>query len=162
MLNNRSKILKTAYVGLCLCFLASCQNKEKVSEKQQGMQQMQQFPQAVPGAGSTWKAVKLIAKDKTNPNDKGKEFDVEIGGNAVLIPNSKLKIKVEEFFPDFFMDEQNKMASKSISLTNPAVAITVEEEGKPAYHGWLFAKYPDVHAFPHETISINLKDYIKK
>lgn len=154
-----NKIIKIASAGLFLCCLASCQNKEKASENQQSLQE---FPQAVPGAGNAWKAVKLITKDKTNPNDKGKEFEVEIGGNTVLIPNSKLKIKVDEFFPDFFMNEQNKMASKSAVLNNPAVSITVEEEGKPVYHGWLFTNFPDVHPFPHEKISVNLKDYVKK
>ena len=132
MLNNKSKIIKIAYIGLSLCFLASCQNKEKVSKKPQGKPQgIMQSPKAVPVAGNAWKAVTLLVKDKTDPNDKGKELEVKIGGNAVLIPNTKIKIKVEEFFPDFFMDEQNKMASKSVSLTNPSVSIVVEEEGKP-------------------------------
>lgn len=148
-----------AYIGLSLCFMVSCQNKEKIAEKPQGMPQM---AQVVPGAGNAWKAVKLIARNKKNQNDKGKEFEVEIGGEAVPIPNSTLKIRAEEFFPDFFMDGQNKAASKSASLNNPAVRILVEENGKTIYKGWLFANYPDVHEFPNENISIHLKDYVKK
>ncbi len=156
---NKSKIIKIAYIGLSLCFLASCQNKEKVTEKPQ---EIQQIPQAVPGAGNAWKAVKLLVKNKKDANDKGKEFEVEIGANAVLIPNSKLKIKIEEFYPDFFMDGQGKAGSKSVDPNNPTARILIEEEGKPLYQGWLFANYPDVHEFPNENISINLKDYIKK
>ncbi|MFH1287994.1 MAG: hypothetical protein ABII25_04780 [bacterium] len=148
-----------AFIGLSLCFLVSCQNKEKITEKQQ---ETQQTVQTVPGAGNAWKAIKLIAKSKTDLNDKGKEFEVEIGGDSVLIPNSTLNIKAEEFFPDFFMDGQNKAASKSVSLNNPAVRISVEENGKSIYKGWLFANYPDVHEFPHESIRILLKDYVKK
>lgn len=118
--------------------------------------------QTVPCAGNAWKAVRLITKNKKDPGAKGKEFEVEIAGEAVPIPNSTLKIRAEEFFPDFFMDGQNKAASKSASLNNPAVRISVEENGKIIYKGWLFANYPDVHEFPNENISVHLKDYVKK
>ncbi|MEW6088771.1 MAG: hypothetical protein AB1498_10765 [bacterium] len=156
---NKNKVKKIAYIGLSLCFLISCQNKEKLTEKQQ---ESQQIVQMVPGAGNAWKSVRLIIKNKKDPKDKGKDFDVEIGVNPVSIPNTNLKIKIEEFYPDFCMDGQGKAGSKSTTLNNPAARIIVEQEGKPPYQGWLFANYPDVHEFPSEEISIRLNDFIKK
>ena len=45
-------------------------------------------------------------------------------------------------------------------MTNPAVRLVVEENGKTLYEGWAFAKYPTMYAFEHDEFALQLMDYI--
>ena len=63
------------------------------------------------------------------------------------------------FFPNFVMNELY-YTSMNNELWNPAVRLKVEENGKPIYDGWVFARYPDLYAFEHPRFGIQLTDYI--
>lgn len=155
---KKVKTKKILWLLLFLGILISCQRKENISDKvEKGIPKIQ----SVPNAGDAWRAVKLLVKNKNDSSDKGRNIEVEIGGEYTVVPNSKINIKVDEFYPDFFMDKERPL-SKSTSLYNPTAHIIVEEEGKPQYQGFLFAKFPEVHALPNEEISIILVDYVKK
>ena len=106
-----------------------------------------------------WKAVKLQVRNKVNDKaselktvDLGSTFNLESG-------NTKLKVTVGPFLPNFVMS-QTSYTSINNSVTNPALQLTVEENGKVIYKGWAFAKYPTLYAFEHSVYSFQLMDFI--
>ncbi len=111
-------------------------------------------PQNVQGQ---WKAVKILVKDKTN--EENNVFETVDLGSSFFIGDTKIKVTVGPFFPNFVMD-QGTYTSMNNELINPAVQLVVEENGKVLYKGWTFAKYPTMYAFEHEGYALELSDYI--
>jgi hypothetical protein len=112
-------------------------------------------PDAVKGK---WSAVKLTIEDKAAK----KTTDVAINiGSEYTIPGSNLKVVVGDFLPDFKM-EGNVITSSSADLNNPAVKVTVLEDGKEIFEGWLYSKFPAIHPFQHEKYGLSLKEAVKK
>ena len=80
-------------------------------------------------------------------------------GSSFELEGSAIKVTVGPFMPNFVMTQTN-YTSKGNELTNPAVRLVVEENGKTLYEGWAFAKYPTMYAFEHEEFAFQLMDYI--
>jgi len=112
-------------------------------------------PDAVKGK---WKAVVLVVTDKKA--NKPQEFTVTLGSD-LMIPNSNLKIAVNDFLPDFKMDGLT-ITSSSNEVNNPAVGVKVFENDKEIFKGWLYEKFPTIHPFEHPGYSIALKGGVKK
>jgi hypothetical protein len=111
-------------------------------------------PETVKGE---WKAVKLEVTDKSTNSIK----EVTISLNSEYsIPDSNLKIKVGDFLPDFRM-EGTIITSASNEPKNPAIQLTVLENGKEIFKGWLYSKFPSIHPFQHEKYSLRLIEGIK-
>ena len=105
-----------------------------------------------------WSGVKLIVEDKS----AGSQSDVAINlGEEYTIPGSELKIKVNEFLPDFVMDGLT-ITSKSEELNNPAANIVVTEGDNEIFTGWLYSKFPAIHPFQHDKYGITLKEAVEK
>jgi hypothetical protein len=105
-----------------------------------------------------WGGVKLIVEDKS----AGSQSDVAINlGEEYTIPGTELKVKVNEFLPDFVMDGLT-ITSKSEELNNPAVNIVVTEGGSEVFDGWLYSKFPAIHPFQHDKYGITLKEAVEK
>ena len=105
-----------------------------------------------------WKAVKFLIKNKQDEEENkfqivelGQTFELENGITAIVGP----------FLPNFVMNELY-YTSMNNQLLNPAVHVTVKENGKTIYDGWTFARYPDLYAFEHDRYGIQLTDYIPK
>jgi len=107
-------------------------------------------PDAVKGK---WKAVKILVGDKTD-EEKNEVMTVELG-SSFIIGDSAIKVTVGPFFPNFVMDKTH-YTSMDNQLINPAVQMTVEENGKNIYKGWAFEKHPTLYAFEHEKFSLRL------
>ncbi|MEW6410086.1 MAG: DUF2155 domain-containing protein [Nitrospirota bacterium] len=103
-----------------------------------------------------WRSVVLTVEDRDKKTSK--DFTVKIG-SEIDVPGSTLRVKTEEFLPDFRMDGSVK-TSVSNEKNNPALRIKILERGKEVFEGWLFLKFPDVHSFEHPRYSIRLKDAI--
>ncbi|MDD5450561.1 MAG: DUF2155 domain-containing protein [Desulfovibrionales bacterium] len=101
-----------------------------------------------------WKAV-VIAVVNKQTNEK-KDYVVGINKDFAL-PNSKIKIKVLNFLPNFSMSPQG-ITSLSNESKNPAAQIIVYEDNKNVFEGWLFEKFPQVHPFQHKVYAIMLKN----
>ena len=80
-------------------------------------------------------------------------------GSSFKLDGSTIKVVVGPFMPNFVMTQTN-YTSKGNDLTNPAVRLIVEENGKTLYKGWAFAKYPTMYAFEHDEFAFQLMDYI--
>jgi len=106
----------------------------------------------------TWKSVSIKITDKQNKTDELATINI---GDTYKIPNSSLSIKVLHFLPDFAMNSFG-MTSNSNDPENPAVNFEVMENGKKIFTGWLFSKFPDVHAFNHERYKFSLDGWQQK
>ena len=112
------------------------------------------IPKAVEGQ---WKAIKIMVRNKLDESRNSMKT-VSLGGSFEL-EGSSIKVVVGPFMPNFVMTQTN-YTSKGNELTNPAVRLVVEENGKTLYKGWAFAKYPTMYAFEHDEFAFQLMDYI--
>ena len=100
-----------------------------------------------------WQAVKLRVEQKSG-DPSPRVFTVKLGGQ-LDIPGSKLRVRVGEFLPALQVSG-NEVTSASNNPTNPAVMVTVSEDGKETFKGWLFGKFPEMQPFEHPTLRITL------
>ncbi|MBC8287630.1 MAG: hypothetical protein H8E42_09185 [Nitrospinae bacterium] len=108
-------------------------------------------------ADGKWKAVKLLIKNK---KDEARNETKTINlGSSFELEDSGIKVTVGPFLPNFVMS-QKAYTSSGNELTNPAVQLVIEQNGKTLYTGWAFAKYPTMYAFEHEDFALQLMDYI--
>ncbi len=105
-----------------------------------------------------WEGVKLLFEDRSSK--KTTEITVKLH-SEYSIPNTPLKLKVEDFLPDFKMDGLT-ITSSSNEPNNPAVRVIVYENGKEIFKGWLYSKFPTIHPFQHEKYGLTLKEGVKK
>lgn len=108
-------------------------------------------------AEGKWKAVKLLVKNKKD--EARNETKTITLGSSFELEDSGIKVTVGPFLPNFVMS-QTAYTSGGNELTNPAVQLVVEQNGKTLYTGWAFAKYPTMYAFEHENFALQLMDYI--
>ena len=111
-----------------------------------------------PEVKRSWTGVKFIFEDKKAK--KKTEYAADLHSEMV-IPGTEFKIALKEFLPDFKM-EKDVITSKSNEPNNPAIRVEIFEKGKPVFTGWLYAKYPDIHAFEHQRYGIVLQEGIKR
>lgn len=104
-----------------------------------------------PEVAKRWIAVllKVSKKDGT-----AQEVTIKVGEEK-KIDNTPLSVKIEAFLPSFSMNEQ-EITSRGAQPVNPAARVRISEEGQADWSGWLFAKMPDVHSFPHESWRVEL------
>ena len=107
-------------------------------------------PEAVRGK---WKAVTLTVVDRETSNVK--DYTATLGGK-LTIPNTNIVIQVVDFLPDFKI-EGTVFTSASAEPLNPAARVQITEGGQEIFKGWLFQKFPSMHPFEHQRISITLK-----
>lgn len=101
-----------------------------------------------------WKDVNIeVVNKQTNQRNI---LVIPLGGEA-SIHNSTIKIKAENFLPEFSM-EGTTITSASNDLKNPAAQIIVTEDGKEIFRGWLFALYSSTQ-FEHPSYRLTLLGY---
>ena len=111
-------------------------------------------PQEVEGQ---WKAVKIMVRNKID--ESRNSIKMVSLGDSFELDGSAIKVTIGPLMPNFVMTQKN-YSSKGNELTNPAVQLIVEENGKILYEGWAFAKYPTMYAFEHDEFALQLMDYI--
>lgn len=102
-----------------------------------------------------WKEVSIHVRDKKS--GVSEHYKVQINSDF-KIPNTDLNISVGEFLPHFTMPSGGKITSASSEPQNPALKVVINEKDEEKYSGWLFAKFPEMHAFEHEKYVISLDD----
>ena len=91
-----------------------------------------------------WKAVKLAVENKAAKTTK--EYTVNVG-SELAIPNTKMKVKVLAFLPDFKMGDK-EFTSASDKPNMPAAQVSVTENGKEIWNNWLFSMQPGDSSVP--------------
>jgi hypothetical protein len=167
------KLLAAVVIGSLIFTVAACKKKEEKPQlppghpsteggmPQTGMPDMPKVDRkvVVPAeVKAKWKAVKLNIEDKTAKSTK--EYTVAVG-SELAVPNSKMKIKVLAFLPDFRMGEKD-ITSASDKPNNPAVQVSVTEAGKEEWKGWLYSMHPGIHPYAHERVAITLVGGVNK
>ncbi len=109
------------------------------------------------GVQGKWKAVKLLVKNKKD-EERNAMKTITLGSSFEL-EDSGIRVTVGPFLPNFVMS-QKAYTSGGNELTNPAVQLVIEQNGKTLYTGWAFAKYPTMYAFEHDAFALQLIDYI--
>ncbi|BAI81138.1 conserved hypothetical protein [Deferribacter desulfuricans SSM1] len=106
-----------------------------------------------------YKSVIITVKD----NVEKKDLDTEIIiGQTSEVSGTPLAIQVEAFLPDFVMDETGVMTSKSKDENNPAVKVKIYKNKELVFDGWVFGKFPTMHAFTDDRYSVVYKGAVKK
>jgi hypothetical protein len=107
-------------------------------------------PDAVKGK---WRAVKLRVEARGGGSPP-QTLTVRLGEEAA-VPGSKLRLHADEFLPALQVKD-NEITSASNEPSNPAALVTIWDEGKQAFQGWLFGKFPDMQPFEHPRYRITL------
>ncbi len=107
---------------------------------------------------ATWKAVKIAVENKAAKRTK--EYTVNVG-SELAIPDTKLKVKVVNFLPDFKMTDKEFMSSSN-KPNMPAAQVVVSDSGKEIWSNWLFSLQPGIHPFQHESVGLTLVGGVSK
>ena len=155
------EILLTVALVVLPVFFAGCQNQEKPAvpasdvASSHGGQQVTVI--AVPDQVKTrWKAVRVAVVDKATARQS--VYTVPVDGR-ITIPSSTMTITVEAFLPSF-IKEGSTITSRSNELNNPAVKVLIKDGNAIIFNGWLFAKYPNTHAYLHPRYGFTLVDVV--
>jgi hypothetical protein len=102
---------------------------------------------------SVFKKLTLRITDKHN----NKSFEIVAPmGKKINIDNTSLAVEILEYYPDFVMGEDRGVVTKSLDERNPAAKVNIYKEEKIIFKGWLFAKFPDIHAFEDSDYDVKL------
>jgi hypothetical protein len=111
-----------------------------------------------PEVEKTYSAIRLAWKN----SQTGKEGAVDVPlGRSARIPDSRMDVRADAFLPAFTM-AGDAITSQGVEPTNPAARITVSDDGKEIFGGWIFSNYPDVHPFQHPRFQLRLAGGVKK
>jgi hypothetical protein len=113
-------------------------------------------PEVVKGK---WRAVKLEVETKGSGSPP-QTLTVNLGGEST-VPGSRLRVRADDFLPALQVKD-NEITSASNEAINPAALVTIWEDGKQIFHGWLFASFPDMQPFEHPTHRIILIEGVPK
>jgi hypothetical protein len=145
-------------LGVFLAALVGCSDQENVQSQipratAEKKQTQVIIPEEIKGR---WKAVKIAVQDKEKNQQDVYTVDI---GSEFTVADSNLDLKVKNFLPYFQMDGLT-LTSASNDPRNPAAQITISENGREVFSGWLFSRYPNTHAFQHPRYSFSLIDFI--
>ncbi|MCX7913914.1 MAG: DUF2155 domain-containing protein [Thermodesulfovibrionales bacterium] len=107
-----------------------------------------------PDVQKKWSSVRVIFEDRQAKRKN--EYTIKLN-TEFHIEGTNLKVICKDFLPDFKM-EKDIITSRSNEPNNPAVRAIIYEKDKAIFNGWLYSKYPDIHAFEHPRYSLVLKE----
>ncbi len=111
-----------------------------------------------PMVGQMYSGIRLSWKDSAS--GKAGTLEVPLGGSAKL-PDSTLAVSVDVFLPAFTMTAK-AISTNSLAEENPAARISVTDQGKEIFAGWIFTRFPDVHPFQHPRFSLKLEGGVRR
>jgi Uncharacterized protein conserved in bacteria (DUF2155) len=111
-----------------------------------------------PGVAEAFSGIRVSWKNASS--GKAGTLDVPLGGSAT-IPDSTVSVRADVYLPAFTMTAE-VITSSSVKEENPAARISVSDQGKEIFAGWVFSRFPDVHPFQHPRFSLRLEGGIRK
>lgn len=155
------EILLTIVLVVVPVFFMGCQNQEKQASPVADVARSHGGPQVttieVPASVRVrWKAVGIAVIDKATARQN--VYNVPVDGK-ITIPSSSMTIRVEAFLPSF-IKEGATITSRSDELRNPAAKVLIKDGNNTVFNGWLFAKYPNTHAYLHPRYGFTLIDVV--
>jgi len=114
------------------------------------------------GYGFNWNDpilnIKITGKNQENFQEN---LSLRIG-ETITLSDGLTEIKAVRFIPDFVIDENKEVASRSSQPNNPAVFIEGYQRGERIFLGWIFARFRDftqIHSQQDIPIDIELIDF---
>ena len=87
-------------------------------------------------------------------------YRLQIGeGEIKDIPKTGHSVQFATFVPDFSLDKENRIISRSNEPRNPAVQVKIYQNGKLLFNGWSFLRYPDFHGSRDDTYRVKFLNY---
>jgi cytochrome c biogenesis protein len=80
------------------------------------------------------------------------------GDNYAELQGTPYGIRIDRFINDFAVDENGEPYSQSENLENPAIMLTVMEDGKPRSSGWIFLRMPERNTLRDPDVDIKFAD----
>jgi len=68
-----------------------------------------------------------------------------------------MKLFLPHFLTDLNIHNDNVSTSMSNNPENPAAHVSIYEDGKEVFDGWLFSEFPGMHPFKHARYGVTLK-----
>lgn len=75
------------------------------------------------------------------------------------IAGTQDEAQIERIVPDFGINEQGKVFSRSDEPRNPAVQLTIYPQNNASYQTWVFANFPDFHKKPDQQYDIRIDNF---
>jgi len=111
-----------------------------------------------PEVQQAYAGVRLAWKDKSS----GQTGVVEVPLNGgTPLPDPTYVVRADVYLPSFTMGG-GAITSQGIEEQNPAARITVFQNGKEVFAGWIFNRFPDVHPFENPKYQLHLEGGIRK
>ena len=105
-------------------------------------------PRTTPTGGATRLRVAVSDGTKTTPADLVPGQPAEAAG---------LQLSVDQYFPDFALDEQKQPFTRSLEARNPAALLAVRR-GAESYRAFVLQSMPGVHRIPGLGVAFSLVD----
>jgi cytochrome c biogenesis protein len=83
-------------------------------------------------------------------------------GERKRIEGTGDEVEFLRFEPDFVMDADRRVSSRSSEIRNPAAQIRVYRDGEPHYRQWVFAEFPHVHVPQDVTHLFELRRFASR
>jgi len=104
----------------------------------------------------------LILEVKNIPENSSVQTDVLIGQKSE-VTGTPFEVLVEHYFPDFVIDADGTITTRSAEENNPVAKIKVFKFGEVFFDGWLFKNHPDEHGnFSDPAYSMTLVKSVTK
>ncbi len=90
-----------------------------------------------------------------------KKTELRLGGAAKL-EEENIELAALHFVPDFIINENNEIVTRSLEPNNPAVFIEGTRDGEKIFSGWIFANFPDfarIHSDVETDLIFELKNF---
>jgi hypothetical protein len=104
----------------------------------------------------------LILEVKNIPENSSVQTDVLIGQKSE-VTGTPFEILVEAYLPDFVIDSEGVITTRSAEENNPVAKIKVFKFGEVFFDGWLYKNHPGEHgSFADKAYSITLVKSVTK
>jgi len=104
----------------------------------------------------------LIIEVKNLKENSSVQTDVLIGQKAE-VTGTPFEVMVEYYLPDFVINADGVITTRSADENNPVAKIKVFKFGEVFFDGWLYKNHPSEHgAFENEAYSISLVKSVTK
>ena len=104
----------------------------------------------------------LILEVKNVPENSSVQTDILIGQKSE-VTGTPFEIEVEHYLPDFVIDSDGAITTRSAEEKNPVAKIKVYKFGEVFFDGWLYKNHPSEHgSFVDKAYSLSLIKSVTK
>ncbi len=97
---------------------------------------------------------------KITPTDSDNSTTLRIPlDSSINIPETDDSVYVSNLIPDFGLDSNGDVFTRSEEFNNPAVRVTVKSNEEPLFSSWIFARFPGMHKHPDQPYEFHFLNF---